>query len=208
VVVVGSRFAFDAPAGRAGWRLAGLVAHAQSRATAKMPATGSRDRASSKTRATSTGSAAGSAGSQTRWPGQRQERGERAAGERSPAIGTSQPQPPVAGRSRAGTGRAGGGAGAQRGQHADQHPGEVGEQRDVDRDGAGRGEGAAGGAGGAGRGRDVRGVRPTGIGRLPGGRAADGGRSAVAVPVSPGKCPGKGVRGAPRYIRTRIAMAG
>jgi hypothetical protein len=220
VVVDGVAFDLDTPLGRACWRLvvAGLAAHVQSRATAKTPAGGSPARAAANTRATSPGPpgaagaaaaisapSAGSPGIQARWAGQRQPRSSATAvgeGEESALIaGTPHPAALGGGTRRLGRRAAGG---AEDGEHAGQHPRQIGQQRDVDLDAerrAGEVEGQAPArVDRAGR----RGVRPDACGKLPGDRAPDGGRSAVAVPVSPGKCPGKGVRGATRYIRTRL----
>ncbi len=94
-----------------------------------------------------------------------------------------------------GGGPAGGSCGPQGGEQAAEHPGQVGEQDDVDRDPAGRNRRTAGRAASNEICADARGISPGDAGRLPGDRAPDGGPSAVAVPVSPGKCPGKGVRG-------------
>jgi hypothetical protein len=203
VGVDGVAFPLDDPVGRACWRLvlAGLAAHVQSRSTAKAPAAASPARASSNTRPTSTGPSdaeepasdawaplPGSAGTQTRWPGQEQRGPTAADGEGSAAIAATAP----AGRGTGGAGHRATARGAEHGQHAGEHPRQVGQQRHVDLDPAGAGRD---------RGRDaqlvreIRGVRPDAAGQLPADRAPDGGRSAVAVPVSPGECPGKGVRG-------------
>ncbi|WP_091158553.1 hypothetical protein [Geodermatophilus africanus] len=209
VVVDGTRFAVDDPTGRACWRLvlAGLAAHVQSRMSARAPDGSSPARAEANTSATSIATPAGSAGSQVRWPGHRQlsdrdleeGRRDRAAGMASAAIVATAP-----GLGSAGAGDPGAGApatgvpgtaalGAGDGGHqGGQHPDQIAQEGDVERDAAGAARGAAVRADVAGV---DEGIRPGIGGRLPAVGAADGGRSAVAVPVSPGKGPGKGVRG-------------
>lgn len=216
VVVDGVVFAVDEPLGRACWRLvlAGLAAHAQSRTTARTPGGRAPGRDRSNSAATSGTSSAATptlqapagaseaAGTQSRWDAQRQ--ADDGAAETSALIAVTQHSAaPGAGADLVVGGGPGWGKGlddppgfgAEDGEHPGQGAGEIGQQGDVDLD-------AEGHAGEVQRqaeqgvclpgGRDVC---PGASGQLPGDRASDGGRSAVAVPVPTGKRPAIRVRG-------------